>query len=271
MKKRKIASVLALTMTLSMTACGSTTADTADVPATETVAEVTETPQEATEAVAEETEATEEITADVTAETELPQEATETEPETEEQTAYSYTDMNKTMYAQSSVNVRDLPDTGGNRLGGLSANQKVNVTGQCNETGWYRLDYNGGTAYVSGKYLADNKAVVNTPPAKAPETPADTTAAPPAADAGTQQQPQQPQPQNPAPEPPAPAPETPAPETPAPETPPADSSTGGTVIEAGNMSQEELDDVLGSLGIDAGWGNGGGGGGGIGGDWGHIE
>ena len=251
MKKRKLASVLALTMTLSMTACGSTTADTADVPATETAVEATETPQEATE----------EITADVTEETELPQETTETEPETEEQAAYSYTDMNKTMYAQSSVNVRDLPDTDGNRLGGLSANQKVNVTGQCNETGWYRLDYNGGTAYVSSKYLAENKAVVNTPPAKAPETPA----APPAADAGTQQQPQQPQqpqPQNPAPETPAPAPEAPAPET-----PPADSSTGGTSVDVGGMSEEELNDYLGSLGIDTSPDGLGGGGGGIGGDW----
>lgn len=256
MKKRKLASVLALTVTLSMTACGSTTADTADVPATETAVEATETPQEATEAVAEETEATEKITADVTEETELPQEATETEPETEEQTAYSYTDMNKTMYAQSSVNVRDLPDTGGNRLGGLSANQKVNVTGQCNETGWYRLDYNGGTAYVSGKYLADNKAVVNTPPAKAPETPADTTAAPPAADAGTQQQPQ---PQNPAPETPpeTPAPEpAPAPETPAPEPEPPQNDV---------WTDEQWEQWEQENGITSG--GQGGGGGGIGGDW----
>lgn len=77
-----------------------------------------------------------------------------TEPE---QSTYSYTDKSATMYAQSSVNVRDLPDTNGNKVGGLSTNQEVSVTGQCNETGWYRINYNGGTAYVSDSYLGDSK------------------------------------------------------------------------------------------------------------------
>lgn len=77
-----------------------------------------------------------------------------TEPE---QSTYSYTDKSATMYAQSSVNVRDLPDTNGNKVGGLSTNQEVSVTGQCNETGWYRINYNGGTAYVSNSYLGESK------------------------------------------------------------------------------------------------------------------
>lgn len=78
-----------------------------------------------------------------------------TEPE--QQSTYSYTDKSATMYAKSSVNVRDLPDTNGNKVGGLSTNQEVSVTGQCNETGWYRINYNGGTAYVSNSYLGDSK------------------------------------------------------------------------------------------------------------------
>lgn len=57
--------------------------------------------------------------------------------------AYTYTDMSKTMYAKSAVNVRSLPSTGGTRLGSLSKNQEVAITGQCNETGWYRISYNG--------------------------------------------------------------------------------------------------------------------------------
>ena len=81
------------------------------------------------------------------------------EPQTSEpeQTTYSYTDKSATMQALSSVNVRDLPDTNGNKVGGLSTNQEVSVTGQCNETGWYRINYNGGTAYVSNSYLGDSK------------------------------------------------------------------------------------------------------------------
>lgn len=69
--------------------------------------------------------------------------------------AYTYTDMSKTMYAKSAVNVRSLPSTGGTRLGSLSKNQEVAITGQCNETGWYRISYNGGEGFVSNKYLVD--------------------------------------------------------------------------------------------------------------------
>lgn len=70
---------------------------------------------------------------------------------------YTYTDLDKTMYAKSSVNVRDLPSTDGNKLGGLSKAQEVHVTGQCNETNWYRIEYNGAIGYVSNNYLQDSK------------------------------------------------------------------------------------------------------------------
>ena len=79
------------------------------------------------------------------------------EPTTEPQSQYTYTDMSVTMYAKSSVNVRNLPSADGERLGSLSTNQEVTVTGQCNETGWYRFEYNGSVAYVSNNYLSDTK------------------------------------------------------------------------------------------------------------------
>ena len=72
---------------------------------------------------------------------------------------YSYFDMNQTMYASQSVNVRNLPSTDGNRVGGLSAAQAVVVTGKCNETGWYRIEYSGGEAFVSDSYLVNEKPV----------------------------------------------------------------------------------------------------------------
>lgn len=88
---------------------------------------------------------------------------TEVTPEpTEEvppQPQFTFTDLEQVMYAKSSVNVRDLPNTDGTKLGGLSTNQEVAVNGQCNETGWYRIDYNGGIAYVSDKYLVTEKVV----------------------------------------------------------------------------------------------------------------
>lgn len=77
--------------------------------------------------------------------------------EEQEAPAYTYTDLSKTMFAQESVNIRDLPSTDGNKLGALALNEEVTVTGQCNETLWYRIDYNGGTAYVSNKYIVAEK------------------------------------------------------------------------------------------------------------------
>ena len=127
------------------------------------------------EADVNETETKTENNADVVVENEQPSDVVEenteieTEVETETTPAYTFTDSDVTMYAKQSVNVRDLPTADGNLLGSLSARQEVHVTGQCNETGWYRIDYNGGVAYVSNSYLVDTKPE-ETQTAPAPET-----------------------------------------------------------------------------------------------------
>ena len=105
-----------------------------------------ETPETAEEVKAEEVTTPEETEEPETAEA-------DTEPTAEPE--YTYTDMSATMYASQTVNVRDLPSTDGNRVGGLSTNQEIAVTGQCNETGWYRFEYNGSTAYVSNNYVSE--------------------------------------------------------------------------------------------------------------------
>ena len=81
----------------------------------------------------------------------------------ENTSGYTYADMSATMFAQQTVNVRDLPDTSGNKIGSFATNDEVVVTGQCNETGWYRISYNGGTAYVSNAYVASEKVAVSQP------------------------------------------------------------------------------------------------------------
>ena len=88
----------------------------------------------------------------------------ETDTRTAEGTMLTYTfnDMSATKYAKSTVNVRNLPDTDGEKVGSLSMNQEVAVTGQCNETGWYRIEFDGNTAYVSDSYLVDNKIETQT-------------------------------------------------------------------------------------------------------------
>ena len=80
-------------------------------------------------------------------------------------TEYTYKDVSQTMYAKSSVNVRNLPGTDGTKLGGLSTNNEVIITGVCNETGWYRIEYKGGVAYVSNSYIVSEKVVEQPTPA----------------------------------------------------------------------------------------------------------
>lgn len=70
---------------------------------------------------------------------------------------YTCTEMTQTMYAKSAVNVRDLPGTDGNKIGSLKASEEITVTGKCDQTGWYRFDLNGTTAYVSDKYIVSEK------------------------------------------------------------------------------------------------------------------
>lgn len=75
---------------------------------------------------------------------------------------YTCTEMTQTMYAKSAVNVRDLPGTDGKKIGSLKASQEITVTGKCDQTGWYRFDWNNTTGYVSDKYIVSEKPAVNT-------------------------------------------------------------------------------------------------------------
>ncbi|MCH5345017.1 MAG: SH3 domain-containing protein [Acetatifactor sp.] len=78
----------------------------------------------------------------------------------EEPPSYSYTEMSMVMYAVNAVNVRDLPSVDGQKIGSLAAAQEVSVTGQCNETSWYRIDHNGQVGYVSNSYIVTEKPVM---------------------------------------------------------------------------------------------------------------
>ena len=76
-------------------------------------------------------------------------------------TGYTYSEVSQTMYAKSAVNVRDLPSTDGKKIGSLKASQEITVTGKCDQTGWYRFDWNSTTGYVSDKYIVSEKPVSN--------------------------------------------------------------------------------------------------------------
>lgn len=133
------------------TSVESTVESTTEATVTEPVAEPTVEPTEApTEAP------TETATAPTVEPTAAPVESTAVN------TGYTYSELNQTMYAKSAVNVRDLPSTDGKKIGSLKASQEITVTGKCDQTGWYRFDWNSTTGYVSDKYIVSEKPAVNT-------------------------------------------------------------------------------------------------------------
>lgn len=67
--------------------------------------------------------------------------------------SYTYIELAEVMYISKSVNVRALPSTAGEKLGSLRQGQEVTVTGQCNETLWYRILFNDGEGYISNNYV----------------------------------------------------------------------------------------------------------------------
>lgn len=162
---------------LMLTACGSKETTSNETASTETTStEATETTSvESTEVTTTEAATTEPTVEPTEAPTESEAAPTETAPaptveptSTPVETAatadagYTYSKVSQTMYAKSAVNVRDLPSTDGKKIGSLKASQEIAVTGKCDQTGWYRFDFNGTTGYVSDKYIVSEKPVANT-------------------------------------------------------------------------------------------------------------
>lgn len=172
---------------LMLTACGSKETTSNETASTETTyvesTEMTTTEAAVAEPTVEPTETpTESETAPTkTVPAESPAPAVEPTAAPVETTAvstgYTYSELNQTMYAKSAVNVRDLPNTDGKKIGSLKASQEITVTGKCDQTGWYRFDWNNTTGYVSDKYIVSEKPVSNIATAGNSNTAGNTTAA----------------------------------------------------------------------------------------------
>lgn len=79
----------------------------------------------------------------------------ETEEAVLEYTVTTY-DESQVMYASGPVNVRKGPSTDFERVGALKYGQEITVTGQA-DTNWYEIMYGEEKAYVSNKYLQNDK------------------------------------------------------------------------------------------------------------------
>lgn len=74
-----------------------------------------------------------------------------------------FTDCNETLYATTTVNVRDTYSTSGNKLGSLAKAQEITRTGIGigDADGWSRVVFQGQEAYVSSDYLSATKPQVS--------------------------------------------------------------------------------------------------------------
>lgn len=165
MKYKFLITVMSLAL-MSITACG-TTAETVsknDV-AVETETEIVESTENFETEVQTESETTQsEVGSAEVSEIETTETVTESEivEETPVQREIVVKELNQTMYAKSAVNVRKGDSTDYDKIGSLSFNQQVQVTGQSEATGWYRIEFNGDVGFVSKNYLSTEKTVVVT-------------------------------------------------------------------------------------------------------------
>ena len=171
MRKRKgFVAITVCLCSILFTACGgnenninktdsSSKTSSSEVEITTSIETVTqpETTEEVTTTITETTTEEDITTIQETTEQETTVEETTTIPETttveETTTALTVTELDKTMYVKSSVNVRSGPSTDFDKIGSLAKGKSVKVTGQSDQTGWYRIDYDGQTGYVSDSYL----------------------------------------------------------------------------------------------------------------------
>lgn len=157
MMKKAILYGISLFLALSLTACGGSNDNTAD-----------STPNASTPAVTEPANtSTPEITPAQDVESSAPTETPATEGEQAqelEQEAELFTSVSETVYATTTVNVRDTYSSSGNKLGSLTKAQPVTRTGvgQGKAAGWSKVEFNGQVAYVSSDYLSTTKPVIET-------------------------------------------------------------------------------------------------------------
>ena len=98
-----------------------------------------------------------------------PDEVEDTQPpeetESQEDEVQLFTDVNETVYATGTVNIRASYTTDSEKLGSLSVGQSVTRTGTAiagtEAEGWSRIQLSDGSiVYVSNKYLSTTKPVV---------------------------------------------------------------------------------------------------------------
>ena len=174
--KSIIVAALALILAASMFGCSKDTTAAEDktekTVSTENVETVqdTETQEDKGEAPTVEQPSAKAEAEDTSSEKEPAEAAEDTESDTTEteqasQPVELFSSVNETVYATTTVNIRDTYSVNGNQLGSLSTAQSATRTGigTGEADGWSRIEFNGQAAYVSSDYLSTVKIETSTP------------------------------------------------------------------------------------------------------------
>lgn len=165
MEKKSIAALIVTgAMVFGLSACGtngatSDNADNSQSTSTPTVTEPVDTSSQTKEV--------EETTPDTAETTPVSQEETQLTAQSQEETPVSeevgpkFTEVNETVYATTSVNVRSSYSADSDKVGSLSSGASATRTG-VGDNGWSRIVYGDSVAYVSSDYLTTTKPSTNT-------------------------------------------------------------------------------------------------------------
>ena len=172
--KKTLIYALALALALSLTACGQPKTEQPTDPAPSTSAPEPIATPEPIKDTAPEPEPEQTPAAPV--ETEDTQPPEETEPQEDE--VQLFTDINETVYATGTVNLRSGPSTAHDKVGSLNKSDSVTRVGigTAEAEGWSRIQLSdGSTVYVSNKYLSTTKPVVQQQQTSKPSSGGNTT------------------------------------------------------------------------------------------------
>ena len=154
---RIAALALAGVMVLGLVACSPTDPEPTDTSTPE-VTEPADTSEPEQTAPAEPDDQEPQETAGTTADTET--EVVEpAEAPVEAEPTYSFTSVNETVYATTTVNIREGFSADTDKVGSLGRGQSVKRVGigTGDAEGWSEVEFNGQTAYISSEYLSLTK------------------------------------------------------------------------------------------------------------------
>ena len=157
--KKTLIYALALALALSLTACGQPNAEQPTDPAPGTSTPEPIATPEPIKDTAPEPEPEQTPAAPVETEDTQPPEETESQ----EDEVQLFTEVNETVYATGTVNLRSGPSTAHDKVGSLNKSDSVTRVGigTADAEGWSRIQLSdGSTVYVSNKYLSTTKPVV---------------------------------------------------------------------------------------------------------------